>query len=854
MKVLGTGAFPWYGVVVLLLGRVGSAAGADKIDFNRDIRPILTVKCYACHGPDETKVKGDLRLDSAEAAYRKNDEDRTALVPGKPEESEVVRRIFTTKASKIMPPPKSHKALTDNEKQLIKQWIAEGAHYKTHWAFNPPVKPQLPTIKNKTWPRNPIDAFILARLEKENLEPSAAASKTTLLRRVTLDLTGLPPTLAEVDAFLADTSPQAYEKVVDRLLQSPRYGEHMARYWLDAARYGDTHGLHLDAYREMWPYRDWVVRAFNNNMPFNQFIIEQLAGDLLPKATTDQLAATGFLRCHVTTSEGGTIEEEAYVRNVGDRIDTNGVVFLGLTLNCARCHDHKYDPVAMKDYYQIFAFFNNLDGGPMDGNAPRHAPWIKVGPPEQLAKLNALQQQVGTLQKKLADELAKLTADQTIEAEEKAWAAKERKKSSAPKEIVAIIKQDPAKRNDAQKKQLREHFLTRVFAKTQPTFTSLQADLEKAIKARDQLDGQIPTTLVFRERSDPRPSYILKRGEYDKRQDKVGRAVPAFLPPMPKDLPLNRLGFAQWLTAPNHPLTGRVAVNRFWQQIFGTGIVKTSEDFGNQGEPPSHPELLDWLTTQFVADGWNVKETLKRIVTSATYRQASRLTKDRLARDPDNRLLSRGARHRLDAEIVRDQALAVSGLLVDKIGGPGVKPPQPAGLWEAVAYPSSNTARFTADTEHEKVHRRSLYTFLKRTAPPPQMAALDAPNRESCLVRRERTNTPLQALLLMNETQFIEAARHMAERALKQGGTAEDRVRFLFRLATARTPEASEMHELLAVYKDHLAEYTRDAKAAQQLISIGTIRPATTMNASEWAAWTMVANLILNLDEVVTKG
>jgi len=1021
------------GLIGLALGPTAISAADQKIDFSRQVRSILSDKCFACHGPDTTKIKGKLRLDVRDWAIK-----RGAIVPGKPDESELVQRIFVDDPSEMMPPPRSNKTLTAAEKQVLKQWIAEGAEYKVHWAFATPERPALPRVKERAWPRNPVDDFTLARLEKEGLRAMPEADRTVLIRRVTLDLTGLPPTPEEVAAFLKDISTDAYEKVVDRLQRSPRYGEHMARYWLDAARYGDTHGMHLDNYREMWPYRDWVVGAFNRNVPFNQFVIEQVAGDLLPNATLDQTVATGFLRCHVTTNEGGTIEEEAYVRNVNDRVDTNGIVFFGLTVGCAKCHDHKYDPISMKEYYQLFAFFNNLDGGPMDGNVPQHPPVVRKATAEQAARLDALAQKIAGLQKDIGQAVTKVKYDSAIDArlpEEaaagdfvwiddalpagakpladgvtnlawnfvdkpspvycggkavkltaknlqqvvlqeakpglrvgagdklfayvyldpanppkeimlqwhtsgwlhraywgenvipwggdnssqrlpmgklpamgawvrleveaakvgitpntvingwaftqhggtaywdrgglftrlpqndrpydtlSAWVGAQRavQGNGLPGDIQKIINLDRAKRSEAQKKQLAKYFLENAFAGTQAAVAPLRQQVSALNREKETLEKQIPTTLIFKERKDPRPAYLLKRGEYDKRGDKVERATPGFLPPLPGDAARNRLGFARWLVDPKHPLTARVAVNRFWQQFFGTGLVKTAEDFGSQGELPSHPELLDWLAVQFVDDGWDMRKLVKRIVTSATYRQSARLTKNGLARDPANRLLSRGPRFRLDAEMLRDQALFVSGLLVERVGGPSVKPPQPVGLWEAVAFTGSNTGIFRADQGIEKVHRRSMYTFWKRTAHPPQMGTLDAPSREACTVRRERTNTPLQALLMMNEQLFVEASRVLAQRTLKEPGDADTRLRQMFRRVTARLPDNMEMTVLRDILQQNLTRYRAEPKAAQELIRVGESRPDPSLQPEELAAWTMVGNLVLNLDEVINR-
>jgi hypothetical protein len=1016
-----------------LLGRsptpaIGADAPAAPIDFSRQVLPILSENCFACHGPDEKARKAKLRLDTREGALGKLRGGDRAIVPGKSAESVLVERISEEEPSLRMPPPKSGKTLKPEQVELIRRWIDQGAPWAVHWSLVPPHKPALPRLADPSWPRNPVDHFILARLEKDGLRPSPEADRAPLLRRVTLDLTGLPPTPAEVDAFLADKSPEAYQRVVDRLLESPRYGEHMARYWLDAARYGDTHGLHLDNYREMWPYREWVVRAFNRDLPYDSFLVEQLAGDLLPNPTLDQLVASGFNRCHVTTSEGGSIDEEVYVRNVDDRVDTTGTVVLGLSVGCARCHDHKYDPIRQKDYYSLFALFNSLDEKPLDGNAARYPP---------ITRVDKLEKRVAGLKQQIAAEVAKVKLEEPagvsqapagraeyVVVEDElpanvqtaaggvngpwefvgapapvfsgtkslrrsaegltqnyfenarpgwrvgagdtlfahvwldparpprqimlqwntdgwkhraywgdnriAWGADntpERRRlgplpaagkwvrlevdpaqvglgpgavitgwaftqyggtaywdraglvtatpqagtafdslsawlraqeagggAGLPPPVQQAVKTPADKRSEAQKKELRDYFVEHAWAKARPVFKPLHDKLAEVERERKRLDEELPATLISRELATPRPAYILKRGEYDRRGPAVGRETPACLPPWPADLPRNRLGFARWLVAPGHPLTARVAVNRLWQQVFGTGLVKTAEDLGSQGESPSHPELLDWLAVTFQEEGWDVKKMMKRLVTSAAYRQSARVTPDRLAKDPANRLLSRGPRYRLDAEALRDQALFVSGLLVEKVGGPSVKPPQPAGLWEAVAYTGSNTAHFTADTGIEKVHRRSVYTFWKRTAPPPQMNALDAPSREACTVRRERTNTPLQALVLLNETQFVECARALAERTLHEAGPGvETRLGHLFKLAAARAPDARELAELDSAYRDHRATYERDRAGARELTAVGETKPDPALDPVDLAAWTMVANLVLNLDEVVNK-
>lgn len=1049
-----TGLFACWALMGLAIGSLASStAAADsigpppsnppaKVDFNRDIRPILSDNCFACHGLDTRQRKANLRLDRKEDATRDR-EGHAVIVPGDVDASELVARIESDDRSLLMPPPKSTKSLKPEQIALLKRWIAEGAAYADHWAYIPPSRPALPQLmKNNAWARTAIDAFILARLQDQGLSPEPEADKTTLIRRLSLDLTGLPPTPTEVDAFLADSTPNAYETVVDRLLDSPRYGEHMARFWLDLARYGDTHGLHLDNYREMWPYRDWVIKAFNGNLPFDRFVTEQLAGDMLPNATTDQIVASGFNRCHITTSEGGSIAEEVYVRNVVDRVDTTGTVFLGLTIGCSKCHDHKYDPIAMKDYYSLFAIFNSLDDNPLDGNAAKYPPIIQVPSVEQKVELAKLNDQAARLDGSIKQAVTKAAASYDLAAEARrpeyversdyvwfddalppgakpntdntegkpfdfvsepdgpvhsgktsvlrvseglsqhlfmnaspglkvgegdrlftyvfldpvnppkelmlqfhtdTWKArafwgedkidygkagtterqrigdlpitgkwvrlevdaaklgltpgtmisgwaftqfggavywdkvgietytpqpgqsfdtltawirgqKALKGEGLPKPLQDILKLPRGQRKPEQTKDLLAYYLENASPQTSGAISPLRQQLVQTRQAITNLNNAIPTTLVSQERKEPKPAFLLDRGEYDRQRDKVSRSVPGFLPPLPPGANNDRLGFAKWLLDARHPLTARVAVNRFWAQFFGIGLVKTTEDFGVQGEPPSHPELLDWLAVEFREKGWNIKALIKEIVMSATYRQNSRVTPEKLASDRENRLLARGPRYRLDAEMLRDQALFQSGLLVERVGGPSVKPPQPAGLWEAVGYTSSNTARFVADTGPEKVFRRSFYIFWKRTSPPPQMTTFDAPSREACVARRERTNTPLQALLLMNEPQYVEAARSMAQRAIREGGTNDDdRLTYLFRLATARRPVASELAELKAAHAEHLAHFQKNPEAAKQLINQGETKPDGSIAPEQLAALAMLANLVMNLDEAVTK-
>ncbi|MCO6459365.1 MAG: PSD1 domain-containing protein [Pirellulaceae bacterium] len=985
-----------------------SAVADEEIDFNRDIRPLFSDKCFACHGPDDAHREGGFRLDQKASALGQADSGATVIVPGQPDGSELIARITSDDDSLRMPPAESDKTLTADEIARIRQWIGQGAQWQEHWSLVAPRRPELPVVQDAAWPRNPIDRFVRARQEALGLPHAPQADPYTLVRRVTLDLTGLPPTIAEVEAFVNDKSPEAYERLVDRLLRSQACGQHMARFWLDAARYGDTHGLHLDNYREMWPYRDWVVQAFNDNLPYDQFVIQQLAGDLLPNPTLDQLVATGFNRAHVTTNEGGSIAEEVYVRNVVDCTVTFGTVFMGLTLDCTRCHDHKFDPLTMQDFYSLFAFFNSMDGSPLDGNRKDPAPVIKVPTDQQQQQLADYDRQLAAAEQRLAgpwpevdqqqaewerqlaaagepaadpaagaltlsdwhsvgpfndtqrylfarkhgpedkpikldqsfeladgakvawvrhpewkdgvvhqglpgDEAANFlyrtltvaeprkvaislgsddalkvylngkqvlakdiaraaAADQeTLELELKAgenqlllkvmnyggasgfYFAVKSGGTVIPAEILTLARKPAEERSAAEQQSLRDYYRNKVSSAAE--LEAARSELAKLREARAAVDREIPTTLIFRDTKDPKPAHCLKRGEYDQPGDQVERRTPLALPPLADDLPRNRLGLAQWLVSPQHPLTARVAVNRFWLQLFGTGLVKTAEDFGSQGEPPSHPLLLDWLALQFVEDGWDIKATMKRMVMSATYRQSSRVVPDVHRRDPANRLLTRGPRFRLDAEMLRDQALHVSGLLSEQMGGPSVKPPQPDGLWFAVGYSGSNTVRFKADAGHDKVHRRTLYTFIKRTAPPPQMSIVDAPSREACVVRRERTNTPLQALLLLNDPQYVEAARGLAQRALREGGAdAASRAAYMFRLCTARPPADEELQDLVAGFQEELAHYQQHPAEAARLVQVGEAPAPSPDEVIEVAAWTALANMLLNLDEVVTKN
>ena len=1016
---------------VCLLGVPAPAAAAKKIDFNRDVRPILSEHCVACHGPDAGKREADLRLDTREGLFSKID-NIFPVVPGKPEASEVMLRILSHDKDEMMPPPKANKPLKPEQIAVLREWIAQGAEFKGHWSFIAPVKPALPSGSDA---RKPVDAFIHAALQEKRLAASPEADRATLVRRISFALTGLPPSLKEVDAFLADTAPDAYDKMVDRYLASPHYGEQMARHWLDLARYGDTHGMHLDNERSMWPYRDWVVRAFNANMPFDQFTVEQLAGDLLPTPTTDQLVATGFNRCNVTTGEGGSIDAELIFRYAVDRTATTAETWMGLTAGCAQCHDHKFDPLSQKEFYSLYAFFYSAADPALDGNLLLTAPTVQIVSPEQQRQIADLTAQIAAGEKALADKVATVAytdpadvqprpavtiaetvwieddvppggkiagtpgATQWVEAPvfsgkralrrtDKALAQDVCEPLATPLEVPAGAKiftyvflepadlpraimvqfhkagwmhravwgdydvitfgaagtpervnmgalpvagkwvrlevdaaklglkasdkitgiaftqfggtvtwdklgvsgssdpaadpqrslaawlaantgnpakelpqdvrdilQKPAKdRAPEQTKRVREHYLGAICAETKPQLGALTTELAARKKQRDDLSAALPATFIMRDLPQPRQANVMLRGQYDKPGEPVARAVPAILPSLgPVEKP-NRLDLAKWLVAPEHPLTSRVVANRLWQQFFGTGLVKTSGDFGAQGEPPTHPDLLDWLAVNFRESSWDVKALVRLIVTSSAFRQDGRVTPELLKIDPENRLLARGPRLRLDAEEVRDNALFASGLIKLTMGGKGVKPYQPPNIWEPLGFVGSNTASYKQD-HGDALYRRSIYTFLKRTAPAPFLANFDAPNREQACTRRERSNTPLQALQLMNDVQHFEAARALAERLITEGGkTPAERIAFGCRTVLARPPTAEEVAIVQDAFTQHLAKYQAQPAAAKAAIRNGESVPKPGLPEPELAAWTMVANLLLNLDETITRN
>lgn len=860
---------PWHFRLALWLSVLVSTAWAQtkpgQIQFNRDVRPILSDTCFKCHGFDKNKRKADLRLDVRDEAIRSRDtgEKRAPVVPGNPEQSNVWRRIIADDPDVLMPPPDSHLVLTEQQKETLRLWIAQGAVYEPHWSFVPVMPATPPQVTGQSWTRNEIDLFVLARLKAEGLEPSPEADKSSLVRRVTLDLTGLPPTLTEVDVFLNDAAPDAYERLVDRLLASPRYGERMALDWLDAARYADTHGFNNDSARSMWPWRDWVIQSFNANKPYNVFLTEQLAGDLLPNATLDQKIASAFNRNHVMNSEGGIIDEEYRVEYVVDRTTTVGTVFMGLTLQCARCHDHKFDPITQKEFYQLFGFFNSLDEKGQTSATADSDPLLRVPTEAQQRELASVEAELSSLKHEQYFRVAlaewsryewEPQLEQAIADDVRLYAPE-----LTPGEIASVVRADPLAqilalapwdRTTAQQQRLRDQYLRTADARYQ----AVQASIQAATKHEADLNAAMPTVMVMKEMSPPRPTFVLRRGAYDARGDSVAPDVPAILPPLPKDAPHNRLGLAMWLTDPRHPLTSRVAVNRIWYQLFGTGLVKTLEDWGVQGEPPSHPELLDWLADHFVRGGWDVKALQRLIVTSATYRQAARCTPELIERDPENRLLARGSRFRLAAEAIRDNALALSGLLVDKLGGPSVMPYQPAGLWEDVVVGADYPGTKYVQGHGDDLYRRSMYTFWKRTAPPPALNTFDAPEREFCQVRRPQTNTPLQALVLLNDPTYAEASRKLAERVMHDGGaTPTERLNFVFRLATAREPEPAELRVLAKAFDKRLLYYQSHPNDAGKLLSIGESPRDVRLDAAELAAYATVASMVLNLDEVITR-
>ncbi len=833
-------------------------AADAKIDYSRDIRPILANHCWSCHGPDEKKREAELRLDTRADAIARRNQHKPAIVPGNPAASILLTRIEAEKPSRRMPPAEAKKPLDDRQKQLLRRWIEQGADYSQHWAFTAPRRPSVPEIRNsKSEIRNAIDAFIDAKRQAAGLTGSPEAEKTTLIRRVTFDLTGLPPSLNDVDAFLADTSPNAYEKVVERLLASPRYGEKMANLWLDLARFGDTSGYEYDSTRQMWMWRDWVINAFNRNMPFDQFTIQQLAGDLLPNATTENKIASGFNRNTRFNEENGSDPEEFVVRYTVDRTATLGQVWLGLTLGCAECHSHKYDPISHKEFYQLYAFFTGIKEPFISGNHNLPLPpLLKLPQPGQEKALVYAKKELAGFQVAIAAQLrnveyvdrTSLHAGQPL-LSQRAWEKGAIGDVKLPADVRAALRIAAEKRNDAQKKVLRDHYVRFVFHRSRSVFDPLNNRISELTAQMKQIEDSTPYTLISEEMEKPRPAHVLIRGDFQKRGEKVERDVPGIFPPLPGSAPKNRLGLALWLTSPEQPLTARVAVNRLWAQMFGTGLVKTIGDFGTQGELPSHPELLDWLATEYVASGWDTKALLKLMALSATYRQSSELPLKVPDVDPNNRLLYRAARFRLSAEELRDNALAIGGLLSDRIGGPSVMPYQPPDF-----YKGKYEKWQWMVSQGDDGHRRGMYTFWRRTCLHPMFALFDAPSREDCTVLRARTNTPLQALVTLNDPTFVEAAGMFAQRVLIEGpADLEGRIDFAFRAALARKPDTQEVQVIKTRYQLLLARYQKDTKAAENMVKAGKAPRAEKLDVAEHAAWTGLANLLLNLDETLTR-
>ncbi|RLS81495.1 MAG: DUF1549 domain-containing protein [Planctomycetota bacterium] len=823
--------------------------GTPDLDFNRDIRPILAENCFYCHGQDSNKRQGDLRLDLRESAIQPG-----AIVPGDAPKSKLVQRMHATDPETMMPPPKSNRRLSAEQKQLLERWISAGAVYQSHWAFVAPVRPPVPAVTRQDWVRTPIDRFVLAKLEKEGLGPSPEADRLTLLKRLSIDLTGLPPTPQEVDDFMADPSEQAYERTVDRLLASQQYGERMALPWLDAARYADSNGFQQDGDTWQWVWRDWVVKAFNQDLGFDQFTVWQLAGDLLPDASTDQKIASAFNRNHLLNGEGGAIAEEQRFVNLFDRMDTTATNWLGLTMACVQCHDHKYDPITQRDYYSLMDAFNRVP----ESGTPQYfssrirvaAPFLELPTEENKARIAELETQIAATGIE-----ARLASDSAFEG----WRAglfadgKPAEGKGLPDPLSAILRKAEAERSDDEKKSLEPSLRKHFDEKVRPTLVGRIPPLAKLEGLNRQLGDyradKLPRLMIMSD-ANPRETKILDRGEYLSPTEKVSFATPAFLPPLPAGAPPNRLGFAQWLVAAEHPLTARVQVNRMWQHAFGTGIVKTSEDFGVQSEYPIHGPLLDWLAVEFRERNWSMKAMYKLIVMSATYRQSSRITAEQLTKDSENRLYGRATRMRMPALLLRDWALAAAGLIETRIGGPPVYPYQPDDVWEALAITKERDFTYPASTGRD-LYRRSLYTFWRRTVNPANM--FDTANRQTCRVRGTSTSSPLHALTTLNDPTWVEAARVLAELCTKTEANPEDRLTLAFRRVLARKPTEADRNRLRRAYERQHALYQNDITSAQALLTVGATKRDESLDAADQAALTAVCLAILNFDEALTR-
>jgi hypothetical protein len=844
-------------VVVDCHGVARGVAHGEPVSFGRDVRPVLAEKCFGCHGPDVADAKGGLRLDSRSGAV--GSDGKGAIVPGEPDQSELVRRIRSTDESEQMPPPESHKTLSAAEIDTLVRWIDEGAEYTEHWAFQAPVRGSLPDVRAGGWVRNPIDAFVLAALEQRGMEPAPEADRETLVRRVSFDLRGLPPSLAEIDEFLADTASDAHERMVDRMLASPHYGEKMALIWNDLARHGDTSGFHNDSTRDTWPWRDWVIAACNDNMPYDRFSIEQLAGDLVPDATAAHKIASGFNRNVRFNEEGGADPDEWLVRYAVDRTVTLGRIWLGLTLNCAECHSHKYDPVSHKEFYSLYAFFNSLEEVGAGGMSGFHG---KPVPPVMPVRLGGEEPHRAAVAAAEAEREAILRSlvyvDPGAEAHEPpaeqppandegkpkvdpahrsfaAWRAVAGGDESVPKELRGLLGRPAESLSAAGEEQLRRHYLQHVCVDTRGQFKAVHErlrSLQAVPLAQQPVSVELP---------EPRPAHVLTRGDFQQPAERVERDVPAVLPPLPDSVPRNRLTLARWLFDPAHPLTARVAVNRLWAQVFGRGIVETIGDFGRLGRYPSHPELLDWLAVEFRESGWDTKQLLRLLVTSSTYRQSAAGGERFAASDPGNVYLSRAPRFRLMAEEIRDAALQVSGQFVETVGGPPVYPVQPVG------YYAGKSGWSWKESGGNERFRRGLYTFWRRTTPYPTFVIFDAPDRSECIVERPRTNTPLQALTTLNDPQFVEAARALARDLLASPGDDDLRLTLAFRRALSRPPTAEELIVVRGLLDRRRSHYTSHPDQARAMAGNDAGDPVAV------AAWTNVANAILNLDEFIMR-
>ncbi len=829
---------------------VSAAESPTPLDFNRDIRPILSENCFYCHGQDGQKREADLRLDDRAAAI-----EAGAIIPGDPGASTMLERIHSTDPDVLMPPPDSNRRLSDAQKQLLDRWIKEGAEYRPHWAFMAPVRPTAPAVQQADWPRNAVDQFVLAKIEAAGLKPSPEADRATLIRRLHADLVGLPPTPEEVDAFVADPRPEAYDVLVDRLLASPHYGERMALQWLDAARYADSNGFQQDGDTWQWMWRDWVVKALNADMPFDRFSIEQIAGDLLPNATVEQKIASGFNRNHLLNGEGGAIAEEQRFNTLFDRVDTTSTTWLGLTMACAQCHDHKYDPMTRTDYYSLLDAFNRV---PESGTPTRFSSRIRAAPP--VLELPTEENKKRLTELEAAMKAVEAESKPVLEAVYDAWRiglfadGKPADGEELPRTLPPLLLKPEAERTDAEKKEiereLRQFFDTKVKNRLIKNLPQV-AKYDAAKKAYEEYKGdQIPRVMVMSDEK-PRDTKILDRGDYlSPIGEKLVFLPPAFLPPLPEGAAQNRLGLATWLFLPEHPLTARVQVNRMWQQFFGTGLVKTTEDMGVQSEYPRHMDLLDWLAVEFRERGWSQKQMHRLLVTSATYRQASKVTPELLAQDPENRLHARAARFRMPSMVLRDLALSASDLIDLRIGGQPVYPYQPDQIWEALAITKERD--FTYPASHgPDLYRRSLYTFWRRTVSPANM--FDTANRQTCTVRASQTSTPLHALTTLNDPTWVEAARVLAEKSMKATGDLDGRLTHAFRRVLGRTPTPYDLDALKRMHARQQAIYGSDMDAAKQLLAVGESPRDTLLDPAGHAALTSVCLAIFNLDEALTR-